>query len=139
VKPERLSIALAFAILTGGVATSEPFAEGYFSGHYERVGRSADGMLLDDLVRLSPMDKGFAFSVCEEALDLLPPLRLDFTTAPEGQTVLAGRDGPFQLWCQAHNDGQNYPILTCTSDGGARFTLWPVYDTFSGQALPCPK
>jgi hypothetical protein len=132
-------ILIVGVMFVGGKAISEPFPDGYFSGQYERVGRTADGKLLDDRVRLSSVDGGFALSVCGDAVDLLPPLRLDFTVAFDAEILLTGREGPFQLWCQPHNDGQNFPILTCTSDGGARFTLWPLHDTFTNQDPPCPS
>ncbi|MDZ7904836.1 MAG: hypothetical protein U5N55_03010 [Cypionkella sp.] len=35
--------------------------------------------------------------------------------------------------CLFHNNGYNRPILTCRSDAGAAFTLWPVAKT----ALAC--
>ena len=117
----------AAALLLGaGVAGAEVPPPEYFTGVYERVGR--DGAvppgLLNDLVRLDPVDGGLLMRVCgagpSESL-----LVLRFDEVGDVSNLLTGREGPFQLWCLYGNDGDNYPLLTCTSDGGARFLMWP--------------
>ncbi|MBN8631606.1 MAG: hypothetical protein J0L76_12195 [Rhodobacterales bacterium] len=97
----------------------------YFTGLYQRIGRDAEGKLMEGLVRLDPLGKGLALTECPLP-DLDPPLELAFDDSFEVENFLTGRQGPFGLSCQYFNDSQNYPILNCWSDGGALFTLWPL-------------
>ncbi len=122
--------AVALLLLTGGVALAEGPPPEYFTGTYERVGRDGAAVpgLLNDVVRLDPVDGGLALTVCGDGPQEGPPLVLAFDETGDVTNLLQGKDGPFELWCLYANDGDNYPLLTCTSDGGARFLLWPEPD-----------
>ncbi len=117
----------------GGAGADVPPPE-YFSGLYERVGRSGGGVeaaLIDDLVRLvpDPAGGGLLMSVClPEGAPGRAPLRLAFETFAEVPNLLfAQGEGP-ALFCQFFNDAGNYPILACQTEDGARYTLWAAPD-----------
>ncbi len=117
-------------LLCSGAALAEGPPPEYFTGTYERVGRNADSPpgLINDVVRLSPAPGGVALSECgagpQEPLSLV----LSFDRSGETPNLLVGTEGPFGLWCVHGNAGDNYPFLSCTSDMGARFLLWPEPD-----------
>lgn len=120
--------ALALCLAVAGAAGADTPSPEYFAGTYERVGRSGEAppALLNDLVRIDPTPGGaLALRSCgtgpKEPGGLLI---LDFDRMGEVPTLLVARNGPFELWCQYFNDHDNYPVLTCGSDMGARFTLW---------------
>ncbi len=96
----------------------------YFTGYYERVGRDAEGKLMEGYVHLNAV--GDALQLAECPLSALePPMSLAYDNTFETPNFISGRKGPFRMACQFFNDSQNYPILNCWSDGGALFTLWP--------------
>jgi hypothetical protein len=128
-----LSLTLAM-LLPGPVLADRPSLE-YFTGLYERVGRDAAGKLLNDFVRLDASGDSLAMTICPTTpSELTGPFTLRYSDASEVENFVSGKEGPFELWCQYFNDSQNYPILNCSSDGGALFTLWP-----QGSGSGCPN
>ncbi|MBJ2150863.1 hypothetical protein [Paracoccus sp. IB05] len=119
----------------------------FFTGVYERVGRSGAEApaLIDDLVRIAPFEGAWALDVfpCATGAEQGAPIRLSPSEFNEVPNIVEGKAGRFGLWCQYFTDHSNYPILTCQSETGARFTLWPITDermtacmTAAGQPLP---
>lgn len=119
-------------LLGTDAASAEGPTPEYFRGVFERVGRTADSppALMNDFIRLDPTPDGaLALRSCDGGPgETDDPLILDFDRLGEVPTLLVGRNGPFELWCQYFNDYDNYPVLTCGSDMGARFTLWAAPD-----------
>lgn len=140
----------ASAFLTcGAMAQAETIRPdtSFFTGVYERVGRSGAEApaLIDDLVRIAPVKGIWALDVvpCATGADHDAPIRLNPSGYDEVPNLVVGKAGSFGLWCQYFTDHSNYPILTCQSETGARFTLWPITDervaackTAAGQSLP---
>jgi hypothetical protein len=125
---------LAALLLSAGAALAEGPPPEYFTGTYQRIGRDGASPpgLLNDPVRLDPAGEGLALRECADPVgEPVSPLLLEFDRTGEVPNLLIGEQGPFQVWCLHQNNGDNYPLLTCGSDGGARFTLWPEPD------LPC--
>lgn len=103
-----------------GAKTGTPGPE-YFAGTYERVGRDAAAGLLNDLVRIDPAGTGLKVTACTgDAMDLT------FGPAFEVENMMTGIQGADQLTCMFFNNGYNYPIISCRSEGGAAITLWPT-------------
>lgn len=138
--------ALAVLLLTAGSAAAETAgpAMDYFTGIYERVGRSAGPQpgLIDDLVRIEPAAEGQGLSLSVCAPDGAPgsgALTLHFDPFGEVTNLLQAGEGRAALYCQFFNDAGNYPIIACAgaAEGGeadrARFTLWPVTDARSAE------
>ncbi|WP_157970886.1 hypothetical protein [Pseudogemmobacter bohemicus] len=126
--------ALALVLVSGAAAAEERRPDpSYFTGVYERVGRSGAEIpaLIDDLVRIAPTPEGWGLLLYSCAGGMQPdgwPIEFRPDEYGEVPNILAAKDGPFALWCQYFNDHSNYPILPCQSDMGAQFTLWPVTD-----------
>lgn len=92
----------------------------YFAGIYERVGRTADHALQNDLVTIAPNGENLAISACTGAA-----IHLGFGPAFEIVHLMTGAQGGDLVECLFHNNGYNAPILTCRSAAGAAFALWP--------------
>ena len=105
-----------------GVAAAKTGTPGpaYFAGIYERVGRDSAGALLNDLVAIAPAGRDLIVTSCSG-----PAMELTFGPAFEIVNLMSGRQGADQVECLFHNNGYNYPILTCRTSGSAVFTLWP--------------
>ncbi len=129
--PKFIAPCAAFILSTAPALADRPVID-YFTGLYERIGRDAEGKLLQGFVRLDVEGATLQLSQCPSS-GLAPPLTLAYDDTFETPNFLSGREGPFQLACQYFNDSQNYPILNCRSDGGAVFTLWPM-----GSETGCP-
>ncbi|MCX7890455.1 MAG: hypothetical protein N2422_12140 [Rhodobacteraceae bacterium] len=131
----RAAALLALAALPAAAGPGTPGPD-YFRGLYERVGRSAasavPGGALDDLVRIEPDGLALAVHACG-----VLPVRLRFAPWSLGENFLTGQSGGDTLVCQFHNNGENRPLLTCESAGGARFTLWPSPRDFRDGQLDC--
>ena len=131
------AVLLAF-LLAAGAARAELPQPDYFTGIYERVGRSAgpEPALLDDLVRIDPAPDGEALELRVCAPEGAPgsaALRLDFTELGDVENLLQGGTGAAALYCQFFNDAGNYPLLACsggaeTGETPARFMLWAKTD-----------
>lgn len=112
------------------------FAEGpapeYFRGVFERVGKTGDASpaLMNDFVRLDPTPDGaLVLSTCDELpAETGDAVIFDFDRFGEVPTLLVSRNSSPEMWCQYFNDYDNYPVLTCGGDRGARFTLWAAPD-----------
>ncbi len=130
------TFAAALAIGWAAVAQAGPGVPGadYFSGLYERVGRGAgdEPRFFNDRVHIVPAEGNLALSSCTA-----PPLVLAFDPWSEIENLLVGRDGDARMWCLFHNNGDNYPILTCRDDAGGAWTLWPVVEGVSDAVLDC--
>ncbi|GAB1363611.1 hypothetical protein MASR1M32_28470 [Rhodobacter sp.] len=129
-----LALALALALCSGSAALAEQSYPdlSYFTGVYERVGRDAGTppALINDLLRITPAadGKGLTVRSCDPLAHEGWPLELRPGEFDEVPNILEGKDGPFGFWCQFFNDHSNYPVLTCASQMGARFTLWAITD-----------
>jgi hypothetical protein len=106
----------------------------WFRGLYERVGRTGDepAGVIDDRVAIEPVGQGLLLRGCDG-----PEVRLVFDPWHEAANFLAGTDGRRQFACLFHNNGDNYPILTCEVSDGARFTLWPQTANFREAPIAC--
>jgi hypothetical protein len=105
---------------------AEPPSPEYFTGTFERVGRTADvpAHLMNDVVRLDPLPDGTGVMLTRcLTTGPEPGLALRYDLFGEVPNLLTGKEGPFEVWCQYFNDYGNYPVLICGSDAGARFTL----------------
>lgn len=130
----RAALAGLLAVLPGMVSAG-PGVPGpdYFKGLYVRVGRDAatPPALIDDLVRLEPRGTGLTLKSCAAA-----DIALTFDPWSEIENLIVGPPATRGLWCLFHNNGQNYPLLTCADEAGTMFTLWPLEDRFD-EALDC--
>lgn len=100
----------------------------YFSGIYERVGRDAGGVLQNDLMQIAPAGNGVTLRACTG-----DAVAMSFGPAFEIVNLMTGAQGADAYDCLFHNNGYNRPILTCRSQAGAAFTLWPT----TAKALIC--
>ena len=105
----------------------------YFTGVYERVGRTASDPpgLIDDLVRIAPTAEGWGLLMSSCGTGMQPdgwPVEMRPGDHDEVPNIIGEDEGPFRFWCQYFNDHSNYPVLTCQTDMGALFTLWPITD-----------
>ena len=124
----RRALPLAFLATVAGAEGQLPPPD-YFTGVYERVGRSGGDapVLVDDLVRLIPAPGG-------EGLILRPCAAggTEVSLRPESfgdvSNLLSTPAGQDWLGCQYFNDMDNYPILNCHDGRGGRITLWPAND-----------
>ncbi len=127
-----LLAALLVAAGAGGAGAELPPQA--FTGLYERVGRSGGGVepaLIDDLVRLAPdpAGGGLLMSVCQpEGAPGRAPLRLTFQEFGAASNLLLADEAGQALFCRFFSDAGTAPILTCQTDAGARYTLWPAPD-----------
>lgn len=106
-----------------GVALAKPGTPGpaYFSGSYERIGRSGQAVLLNDIVTIAPDGQGVVITACSG-----PALAMSFGPAFEVTNLMTGSLAGVVVECLFHNNGYNRPILTCKAADGAGFTLWPM-------------
>jgi hypothetical protein len=135
-RPVPVGVVLSL-MLAAGLAAAEEWGvpdPQYFAGRYERVGRDSNAPrgLIDDVVRIDVEAGGLVLRDCGGGEVVLTRDR-----SFETQNFLTGRDGPVRLWCQFFNDSENYPVLACASEAGARFTLWPMADGSADTPLEC--
>lgn len=137
----RAPLLLALAATAAGAEDRYPDTS-FFTGVYERVGRDEQSPpgLIDDLLRIEPAAEGWGLRISRCAALDEPgwPLDLRHSEYDEVPNILEGRDGSFGLWCQYFTDHSNYPILTCGSEMGARFTLWAVTDDRAAECGAAP-
>ena len=120
-------IAICFALITASVAPvdAKPGTPGpdYFSGNYQIVGRTAG---------LAPVLQNTPASIIAQGRDVViktctaPDVVMSFGPAFEVVNFMTGSQAGDVVECLFHNNGYNRPILTCRSEAGAAFTLWPV-------------
>lgn len=112
----------------------------FFSGVFERVGRDANDTpgLINDLIRISPSNAGWGLTLspCEARQEEGWPLELRHSGFGEVPNILEGKLNGTPIWCQYFTDHSNYPVLTCGSEAGARFTLWAVTDDRAETCAP---
>jgi hypothetical protein len=117
--------AVAALVLTAfcGQAMAKPGTPGaeWFTGSYDRVGRDAAGELLNDQVSIAPYGDGLQIAACSGRDSVL-----SFGPVFEIVNLLSGNRGQAQIACLFHNNGYARPILTCQTEDGAAFTLWPM-------------
>jgi hypothetical protein len=125
-------LAAVLAVLAGSswAKTGTPGPH-YFEGVYDRVGRSGgqEPVLLNDRVTITPVGQSVAIRACTG-----PETLMDFGPAFEIEYLMTGSSGTVGVECLFHNNGYNRPILTCQSQDGAAWTLWPT--SFSGPGTP---
>ncbi|MFC3180037.1 hypothetical protein [Cypionkella sinensis] len=118
----RLALAL---IMMAAPALAKPGTPGpaYFTGSYDRVGRSggANPLLLNDRVTIAPEGQGVAIAGCSG-----PVAQMSFGPAFEVVNLMTGTRAGIAVDCLFHNNGYNRPILTCRLTDGGAFTLWPL-------------
>ncbi len=109
-----------FLLLMTGPAAAQDAS--YFTGPYERIGRGAGGVPIDDRVRLDPApdSTGLILTACTPG----EVWRLDPDPDAEVPNLLTGQAPGGQVDCQVFNDWSNYPLLACHAEDGGRFTLW---------------
>jgi hypothetical protein len=125
-----LAAGLALWAAAAWAGPGVPGAE-WFRGVYERVGRDAAG-LLDDRVHLVPEGGNLLLTACG-----VPDTPLGFDPYGLRENGMVSGTGTAALSCLFHNDGFNRPVITCRSEEGTRFTLWPVEPGFRTAALDC--
>ena len=120
-------IAIIFALIAASAApsfgkTGTP-GPGYFAGSYQIVGRSAGQLpvLQNALASIIAQGSGVVIKTCTA-----PDVVMSFGPAFEVVNLMTGDQAGDVVECLFHINGYNRPILTCRSDAGAAFTLWPV-------------
>lgn len=95
----------------------------YFAGTYERVGRTggAEPVLLNDRVSITPAGQSVAIRACTG-----PETLMGFGPAVEIENLMTGSSEGVGVECLFHNNGYKRPILTCQTQDGASYTLWPL-------------
>ncbi|MCF1709650.1 hypothetical protein L0V05_12585 [Tabrizicola sp. J26] len=130
--PVGLAIALA-GLLLGEAAAAKPGTPGpdYFTGTYQRIGRSggAEPGLIDDKVAIAPDGDRVTIRGCTG-----PETLMGFGPAFEIVNLMTGQQAGIGVECLFHNNGYNRPILTCQTQDGAAWTLWPT--SFGGPGAP---
>ncbi len=135
----------AVVILAAGAAVAKPGTPGpgYFEGSYEWVGRDAQTRLQSGPAQIIAQGQGVVIRSCMgknvdlsfgpafEVVNLMTGALAGENQAGENQ-VGENQVGD-KIECLFHNNGYNRPILTCRSNGGAAFTLWPAH----AAPLPC--
>ena len=95
----------------------------WFAGTYDRVGHDgADPPVrLRDTVTLTFGDDRIDMTDCDgRRMQLIHDPSFDYADHLVGYLDGAPLD------CQFRNDGAGRPVLTCASESGAAFTLWPI-------------
>ncbi len=132
----RAAAAAVMGSLAATVAAAAPDLPepDYFRGVYERIGRTgAPGSApIDDRVLIRPEGQNLSVSACGAA-----PMVLTFDPWPEIDNRLIGISRNDPVFCLFHNNGDNYPIITCRTNTGGAFTLWPVVEGFRDLTLGC--
>jgi hypothetical protein len=92
----------------------------YFAGSYDIVGLNAQAGLINGAAQIIPMGREVIIRHCAGA-----DTQMGFGPAYEVVNLMTGSQGGDRVECLFHNNGYNRPILTCRSEAGAAFTLWP--------------
>lgn len=113
-------IAASAALVNAKTGTPGPI---YFAGSYQIVGRTAGAApaLQNSLALIVPQGREVVIKTCSA-----PDVVMGFGPAFEVVNLMTGDQAGDVVECLFHNNGYNRPILTCRSDAGAAFTLWPV-------------
>ena len=120
-------VVLSFALIAASAATvaaktGTPGPD-YFAGSYQIVGRTAGAApaLQNTPAKIVPQGREVVIKTCTA-----PDIVMSFGPAFEVVNLMTGDQAGDVVECLFHNNGYNRPILTCRSDAGAAFTLWPV-------------
>ena len=120
-------IALGLALITASAVpihakTGTPGPD-YFAGNYQLVGRTAGAapVLQNTAARITAQGRDVVIKTCTA-----PDIVMGFGPAFEVVNLMTGDQAGDVVECLFHNNGYNRPILTCRSEAGAAFTLWPV-------------
>ncbi len=126
-----IASALVLAVTMAAPAQAEPPPPEYFTGVYERIGRSGgeDPTLLNDLWRIDPSGSELRLTPCRGKA---PARLLRFDRFGDLDNLLSGPDG---LWCQFFNDGGNYALLSCGAEDGLAVQFRVVTDS---REAGCP-
>jgi hypothetical protein len=123
----KLCIAL---VLLPALAAAESPPLDFYAGHYRMIGRDAAG-LVDMPLRLDPSGADLRVTMCglaDAGLLTMPGPLTD-------EHYIEGRIGPYNVVCDPFSTYENYPLLACYAEDGARLTLWPGDDF--GASLDC--
>jgi hypothetical protein len=118
------------AVWAGAAAAESGPPPEFYTGLYRMIGTEAAGSV-DQPVRLDAAGAGLAVSVCGGAAGetlMLPK-------GTEEDPYISGRIGGREVICEGFWTFENYPLLACYREDGARLTLWPSGDF--GAALAC--
>jgi hypothetical protein len=122
-----LRTALSFALILASAAavaakTGTP-GPVYFAGSYQIVGRTAGQVpvLQNAPASVIAQGSGVVIKTCSA-----PDIVMSFGPAFEIVNLMTGDQAGDAVECLFHNNGYNRPILTCRSDAGGAFTLWPM-------------
>ena len=118
-----LCTAIILASAGAGAAKTGTPGPGYFAGSYQMVGRTAGQVpaLQNAPARITAQGRDVVIKTCAA-----PDIVMGFGPAFEVVNLMTGDQAGDVVECLFHNNGNNRPILTCRSDAGAAFTLWPV-------------
>jgi hypothetical protein len=113
---------VATFMLAAGAAHAKTGTPGpdYFAGSYDMVGRSAKGGFSGP-AQIVAQGKIVVIQSCN-----LPDVHMGFGPAYEVVNLMTGTLAGDTVECLFHNNGYNRPILTCLTDTGGAFTLWPL-------------
>lgn len=93
----------------------------YYVGTYQMIGKDAAGALVDTSFRMDISGKNLGITMCG-----VPDAgHLDLPETFGGDHYIEGRIASFEVVCDPFNSYENYPLLACYTDDGARLTLWP--------------
>jgi hypothetical protein len=117
--------------LMAGMAAAKPGTPGpsYFSGVYERIGRSSTDALQNDQISIAPLGQLLTLTPCQG-----DQIIMAFGPAFEINNLMTGAQSGLRVECLFHNNGYNRPILTCRMEDNTAFTLWPTKD----KTMVCP-
>ncbi len=93
----------------------------FYIGHYQLIGKSASGALVDTMLRLDASGTDLQVTMCG-----LPDAgRLVLPEVSGGDHYIEGRIGDHEVVCDPFMTYQNDALLACYTDAGALLTLWP--------------
>ena len=113
---------IGFCVIAGSAA-AKPGTPGpsYFSGVYDRIGRTNIADLQNDQITIAPLGQLLTMTPCQG-----DQIIMAFGPAFEINNLMTGAQSGLRVECLFHNNGYNRPILTCRKEDGAAFTLWPT-------------
>jgi hypothetical protein len=106
----------------------------WFAGHYDRIGRDGGTppRRLYDSVTLSFRGDRIEMIDCDgRRMQLIHDPSFDYSDHLVGYL-----DGT-PLDCQFRNNGAGRPVLTCSGESGASFTLWPLPEKVGAAKGTC--